>query len=68
MFWGLFTWYEKGPCHIWKPETAAMKKLAIKEVKAMNLVLEISKKAEWEVSNGVYRLNITRNPSRLKPE
>jgi transposase len=68
MFWGSFTWYEKGPCHIWKPETAAMKKLAMKEVEAMNLVLEISKKAEWEVSNGIRRLNITRNLSGLKPE
>ena len=68
MFWGLFTWYEKGLTHIWKPETVTMKNTATKEIKAMNLILEISKKAEWEVSNGVRRLNITRNLAGSKPE
>jgi transposase len=67
MFWGSFTWYEKGPTHIWKPETKVQKKAADKEVEAMNLVLEIAKKAEWEVVNGVRRLNITRNLSGSKP-
>jgi transposase len=67
MFWGSFTWYEKGPSHIWQPETTAMKKAAAKEVEAMNLILEISKNAEWEVSSGVRRLNITRNLGGSKP-
>ena len=22
MFWGSFSWYQKGPCHIWRAETA----------------------------------------------
>ena len=26
MFWGSFSYYEKGPCYIWEPETAAEKK------------------------------------------
>jgi len=46
MFWGLFTWYKKGLTHIWKPETKVQKKAVNKEVKAMNLVFEITKKAE----------------------
>jgi hypothetical protein len=66
MFWGSFTWYEKGPSYIWQPETTAIKKAVAKEVEAMNLILEISKKAEWEVLSGVRRLNIIRNPRGLK--
>jgi hypothetical protein len=26
MFWGSFSYYEKGPCYIWEPEIAAKKK------------------------------------------
>jgi hypothetical protein len=26
MFWGSFSYYVKGECHIWEPETAAKKK------------------------------------------
>jgi hypothetical protein len=46
MFWGIFIWYEKGLPHIWKPEIGTMKNTATKEVEAVNLILEIPKKAE----------------------
>jgi len=40
MFWGCFSYYEKGPCHIWKDETMAEKKAAIKDLEARNAVIE----------------------------
>ncbi len=48
MFWGYFMYKEKGPCHIYPAETAAMKKQAINEIKELNKTLEPLRKAEWE--------------------
>jgi hypothetical protein len=36
MFWGSFSYYEKGPCHIWKPETAAEKKASKEDLEKRN--------------------------------
>src|SRR6266498_1288675 len=36
MFWGCFSYYRKGPCHIWKPETEAQKKAAQEEIDTWN--------------------------------
>ena len=36
MFWGSFSYDKKGPCHIWKPETAQEKKAAEAELAEMN--------------------------------
>ncbi len=36
MFWGCFSYYRKGPCHIWKPETEAQKKAAQKKIDTWN--------------------------------
>ena len=68
MFWGSFTWYKKGPCHIQKPETKTKQKTALKDLKAINTILETVKKAEWELQTGIRRLRTTRNIGGLKPE
>jgi hypothetical protein len=67
MFWGSFTWCEKGPCHIWKPETKADQKTAAKDLEAINAILETVKKAEWELQTGMRRLRTTRNIRGSKP-
>lgn len=36
MFWGCFTWDKKGPCHIWKAETAKEKRIAKAKIDQMN--------------------------------
>jgi hypothetical protein len=36
MFWGSFSYYEKGPCHIWEPETVAEKKALKKDLEERN--------------------------------
>jgi hypothetical protein len=40
MFWGCFSYDHKGPCHIWKPETAAEKAQALEEIEAWNKAAE----------------------------
>jgi len=48
MFWGSFTYKEKGPCHVYPAESVAMKKQALKEIEELNKTVEPLKKAEWE--------------------
>jgi transposase len=49
IFWGCFTYDSIGPCHIFIPETAAMRKAADEEVQRLNIELEQEVKAEWEL-------------------
>jgi hypothetical protein len=53
MFWGCFSYDKKGPCHIWKAETATQKKAAIADLKALNTVLEPEHKAAWGLETGI---------------
>jgi hypothetical protein len=46
MFWGCFSYDYKGPCHIWEPETPAIKKAAEKHLKELNTELKPILKAE----------------------
>ena len=43
--------------HIWKKETAKEKKEAQKVIDALNVKLEPSAKAEWEITTSMRRLN-----------
>jgi transposase len=67
MFWGCFSYDKKGPCHIWHPETAAMKEKAQQEIDALNTAREQELKTEWELTNGLRRLRVTRNVRGSKP-
>lgn len=67
MFWGAFSYDRKGPCHIWKAESAGEKKQAEKEIERLNKALEPIKRQEWELSTGMRRLGLRNKPGK-KPE
>jgi transposase len=62
MFWGSFSYDQKGPCHCWLPETAAEKREADATIEQMNRELEPIFKESWELSTGVRRLNLRQLP------
>ena len=53
MFWGSFSYDKKGPCHIWKPETAQEKKIADAELAEMNAAREPECQEKWELVTGI---------------
>jgi len=63
-FWGCYTYDSKGPCHIWRPETAQEKKAAVKDLEELNKELEPILKERWELENGIRRLNLRNLPGR----
>lgn len=48
MFWGCFTYDFKGPCHIWKAQSATDGKEAEKIINDWNRAIENKVKADWE--------------------
>ena len=66
MFWGSFSYDKKGPCHIWKPETAAEKKAAQADLDRLNQEIEPQAKEEWELETSMKRMGL-RNPGGKKP-
>jgi hypothetical protein len=68
MFWGCFSYYEKGPCHIWEDETAKEKKEAKEWLDKVNNELETQCKLDWELDTTMKRLKITRNTRGPKPK
>jgi hypothetical protein len=67
MFWGCFTWDSKGPCHIYKEETAAEKKAALKAIEELNTKLEPILKEQWELNTMMARVGL-RNKRGTKPQ
>jgi transposase len=67
MFWGCFSYDKKGPCHIWRSESAAEKRAADTDLKAKNAEIEAHNKERWELETAMRRINITRNPGGRKP-
>lgn len=63
MFWGSFTYKERGPCHIYPVESAPMKKQALKDIEKLNETLEPVKKAAWEQAQEEKRKKMKRPPS-----
>jgi len=57
MFWGSFSYFHKGPYHIYETETAAKRRASDKVIGQLNDELEPIKKAEWEAG-----LKRTRGP------
>ena len=64
MFWGCFTYDEKGPCHCWAPETAKDRQLAEARVEELNKVLEPAAKEAWELNTQMTRLGLRQRPGR----
>jgi Transposase len=67
MFWGSFCWDSKGPCHIYRQETAKDKKKADEEIQALNSEREQKCKDEWFMSSGIKRLALNGNLRGRKP-
>ena len=67
MFWGAFSWYEKGPCHIWKDETTKEKKASKADLEARNALTEAAHKATWELETGMRRMGLRNKPGK-KPQ
>ncbi|CBF87508.1 hypothetical protein AN9381.2 [Aspergillus nidulans FGSC A4] len=65
MVWGCFSYNKKGPLHIYKPETAAMRKQADIEIEAMNRELEPLCREEWELATGLSRVHLRPNRGRV---
>jgi hypothetical protein len=55
-----FSWYEKGPWHIWEPESSAEKAASKKDLAVQNAARETSDKAKWDAIQVVHRLHATR--------
>ena len=60
MWWSCFTWYEKGPYHIWEKETAAEKKECKKDLAAHNIAHYEKDLANWEAVQVIHQLYATR--------
>jgi hypothetical protein len=61
MFWGCFSYDRKGPCHIWYPETKAVRAAADKDLAVFNKAIEPIAQAECELEISLSRLGATRN-------
>jgi len=68
MFWGCFSWYQKGPCHIWRVETAAEKRESELDIQQLNDLYEQEKKDEWELTQGLTRLSLRPRKGGRKPQ
>ncbi|KIX09038.1 uncharacterized protein Z518_00116 [Rhinocladiella mackenziei CBS 650.93] len=67
MFWGCFSYNEKGPFHIWTKETATEKEAAQKEIDEFNRLREPALREEWELEIGINRPELRTRPRR-KPQ
>jgi transposase len=61
MFWGCFSYDEKGPCHIWDDETEKEKREAKAWMKARNEEREANCRNIWEIETALRRLDVRRN-------
>lgn len=68
MFWGCFTYDQKGPCHCWKPETAQERRESAGQIEELNRELEPSMRTQWEISTGVRRINLNQQPPGRRPQ
>lgn len=63
MFWACFSYDKKGPCHIWRPETAQEKKEAAEALAALNRANEPIARAKWEADEAQrYTAAYAQNP------
>ncbi|KAL6157488.1 hypothetical protein ACJBU6_05039 [Exserohilum turcicum] len=65
MFWGCFTYDYKGPCHVWRPETAQEKRDAALQIEELNKALEPLMREAWELTTGIKRLGLRNKPGRV---
>ncbi len=68
MFWAVFSWDWKRPCHCREKETVLEKKEAATKIGAMNAAIEPEVQAEWELSIAANRLRLDNNVPGRKPQ
>jgi transposase len=62
MFWGCFSYDQKGPCHCWAPETKKEKDTAAARIDELNQELEPIMRAQWELETGMRQLDLRNKP------
>lgn len=67
MFWGSFCYDRKGPYHCWLLETATEKRASEVLIEEWNKDLEPILRENWELENGLRRINLRQNPPGKKP-
>ena len=68
MFWGCFSYEQKGPSHCWVPETAQEKRIAEEEIDEINNELEPILKEQWQLETAMRKLNLRQQPKGKKPQ
>lgn len=66
MFWGRFSYYERGLCYAWKDETTVETHAVVKVLDAWNTLAEEVYRRMWEITAGMRRTGL-RNKPRKKP-
>ena len=64
MFWGSFSYYEKGLCYIWKAETAKEKREAKADLAARNALTKAAHRQAWELNTAMSRLGLKNKPGK----
>ena len=64
MFWGAFSYQEKGPYYIWKDETVKEKKAAKEDLAARNALTEAAYKTAWELETSIARIGLRNKPGK----
>jgi len=64
MWWSSFSYYEKGPCYIWKDETVKERNNAIKDLEKRNALIEEENKRMWEITKGIERVGLRNKPGK----
>jgi hypothetical protein len=64
MFWGCFTYDYKGPCHIWKRETADEKRKSTAILNDWNRSIEEAACTQWEANEAIRRAGLKRQGKR----
>ena len=61
IWWSCFSWYAKGPYHIWELETKAEREAYLKDLAARNAARYELDKMEWELSYSLERIQLRGN-------
>ena len=55
---------QKGPCYIWKDESAKEKKATKADLEARNSLIEKAHKTAWELENSIRRIGLRNKPGK----
>ena len=61
---GAFSYYIKGPCHIWKDEATTDKKVAKMDLEERNSLVEEANRRMWGLETGLRRMGLRNKPGK----